>query len=181
MEYIGKQLLGYKYQAYELISSGYDISFLKDMNNYLGVMQNKIKIILCVGDFLNYTFTKKLGYNNTKLINRVLDGFDYIFYDKCSMEHEEDLEDDDFLRHLESFKSNFQSSIEMDNLLNTATYGTELVHIDYPDKNWEVYNHLESIGLLPILRYLRLYVLDTFEDMERLKLSECVNFYLEKI
>lgn len=53
--------------------------------------------------------------------------------------------------------------------------------IDELEKNWEIYNHLESIGLLPILRFLRLYIIDTFEDMARLKLSECVNFYLKEI
>ena len=138
-------------------------------------------IILNIGDFLNYTFTKKLGCKNTKLINRVLDGFDYIFYDKCFMEHEDDIKGYmDFLKHCEIFKSNYQSYQEMDNLLNTATYGTEVIHIDEPDKNWEIYNHLESIGLLHILRFLRLYIIDDFEDMARLKLSECVNFYLDK-
>lgn len=182
MEYIAKQLLHYKNQVDDLINGGYDISFLKSSNDYMEITQTKIMIILNIGDFLNYTFTKKLGYKNTKLINRVLDGFDYIFYDKCFMEHEDDiLEYNNFLKYCENFKSNYQSSTEMDNLLNTAVYGTEVIHIDEPEKNWEIYNHLESIGLSPILRFLRLQVLDTFEDMARLKLSECVNFYLKEI
>lgn len=182
MEYIAKQLLHYKNQVDDLINGGYDISFLKSSNDYMEITQTKIMIILNIGDFLNYTFTKKLGYKNTKLINRVLDGFDYIFYDKCFMEHEDDiLEYNNFLKYCENFKSNYQSSTEMDNLLNTAVYGTEVIHIDEPEKNWEIYNHLESIGLLPILRFLRLYIIDTFEDMARLKLSECVNFYLKEI
>lgn len=182
MEYIAKQLLHYKNQVDDLINGGYDISFLKSSNDYMEITQTKIMIILNIGDFLNYTFTKKLGYKNTKLINRVLDGFDYIFYDKCSMEHEDDiLEYNNFLKYCENFKSNYQSSTEMDNLLNTAVYGTEVIHIDEPEKNWEIYNHLESIDLLPILRFLRLYIIDDFEDMARLKLSECVNFYLKEI
>lgn len=182
MEYIAKQLLHYKNQVDDLINGGYDISFLKSSNDYMEITQTKIMIILNTGDFLNYTFTKKLGYKNTKLINRVLDGFDYIFYDKCFMEHEDDiLEYNNFLKYCENFKSNYQSSTEMDNLLNTAVYGTEVIHIDEPEKNWEIYNHLESIGLLPILRFLRLYIIDDFEDMARLKLSECVNFYLKEI
>lgn len=182
MEYITKQLLGYKNQVDDLINGGYDISFLKSSNDYMEITQTKIMIILNIGDFLNYTFTKKLGYKNTKLINRVLDGFDYIFYDKCFMEHEDDiLEYNNFLKYCENFKSNYQSSTEMDNLLNTAVYGTEVIHIDEPEKNWEIYNHLESIDLLPILRFLRLYIIDDFEDMARLKLSECVNFYLKEI
>ena len=182
MEYIAKQLLHYKNQVDDLINGGYDISFLKSSNDYIEITQTKIMIILNIGDFLNYTFTKKLGYKNTKLINRVLDGFDYIFYDKCFMEHEDDiLEYNNFLKYCENFKSNYQSSTEMDNLLNTAVYGTEVIHIDEPEKNWEIYNHLESIGLLPILRFLRLYIIDDFEDMARLKLSECVNFYLKEI
>ena len=182
MEYIAKQLLHYKNQVDDLINGGYDISSLKSSNDYMEITQTKIMIILNIGDFLNYTFTKKLGYKNTKLINRVLDGFDYIFYDKCFMEHEDDiLEYNNFLKYCENFKSNYQSSTEMDNLLNTAVYGTEVIHIDEPEKNWEIYNHLESVGLLPILRFLRLYIIDDFEDMARLKLSECVNFYLKEI
>jgi hypothetical protein len=182
MEYIAKQLLHYKNQVDGLINGGYDISFLKSSNDYMEITQTKIMIILNTGDFLNYTFTKKLGYKNTKLINRVLDGFDYIFYDKCFMEHEGDIKGyNDFIGVCEHFKSNYQSSTEMDNLLNTAVYGTEVIHIDEPEKNWGIYNHLESIDLLPILRFLRLYIIDDFEDMARLKLSECVNFYLKEI
>lgn len=170
MEYIAKQLLHYKNQVDDLINGGYDISFLKSSDDYKEITQTKIMIILNIGDFLNYTFTKKLGYKNTKLINRVLDGFDYIFYDKCFMEHDG-----------ENFKYNPNSSTEMDNILNIASYGTEVIHIDEPEKNWEIYNHLESIGLLPILRFLRLYIIDDFEDMARLKLSECINFYSKEI
>nr|DAR92690.1 MAG TPA: hypothetical protein [Caudoviricetes sp.] len=182
MEYIAKQLLHYKNQVDDLINGGYDISFLKSSDDYMEITQTKIMIILNTGDFLNYTFTKKLGYKNTKLINRVLDGFDYIFYDKCFMEHEGDIKGyNDFIEFCGKFEYNSQSSIQMDNLLNTAVYGTEVIHIDEPEKNWEIYNHLESIGLLPILRFLRLYIIDTFEDMARLKLSECVNFYLKEI
>ena len=182
MEYIAKQLLGYKNRVDDLINGGYDISFLKSSDDYKEITQTKIMIILNIGDFLNYTFTKKLGYKNTKLINRVLDGFDYIFYDKCSMEHEGDIKGYmDFIGVCENFKSNSQSYLQMDDLLNIADYGTEVIHIDEPDINWEIYNHLESIGLLPILRFLRLYIIDDFEDMARLKLSECVNFYLKEI
>lgn len=182
MEYIAKQLLGYKNRVDDLINGGYDISFLKSSDDYKEITQTKIMIILNIGDFLNYTFTKKLGYKNTKLINRVLDGFDYIFYDKCSMEHEGAIKGYmDFIGVCENFKSNSQSYLQMDDLLNIADYGTEVIHIDEPDINWEIYNHLESIGLLPILRFLRLYIIDDFEDMARLKLSECVNFYLKEI
>lgn len=180
MEYIGKQILTHKNIIDDLINGGYDISTLKSMDDFMGVAESKIMIILGIGDFLNYTFTEKLGYKNTKLINRVLDGFDYIFYDKCFMKHSSDIKGYmDFMDYLVNFQSNPNSYLQMDNLLNTAVYGTEVIHIDEPDINWEVYNHLESIGLLPILRFLRLYILDDFEDMARLKLSECVNFYLK--
>ena len=182
MEYIAKQLLHYKNQVDDIVNGGYDISFLKSSDDYKEITQTKIMIILNIGDFLNYTFTKKLGYKNTKIINRVLDGFDYIFYDKCFMEHDGDIKGYmDFIGFCEKFKYNPNSSTEMDALLNIAVYGTEVIHIDEPEKNWEIYNHLESIGLLPILRFLRLYIIDDFEDMARLKLSECVNFYLKEI
>ncbi len=32
----------------------------------------------------------------------------------------------------------------MDAPINTAVYGTEVIHIDEPEKNWEICNHLES-------------------------------------
>lgn len=60
MEYIAKQLLHYKNQVDDLINGGYDISFLKSSNDYMEITQTKIMIILNIGDFLNYTFTKKI-------------------------------------------------------------------------------------------------------------------------
>lgn len=84
-----------------------------------------------------------------------------------------------FLKSSNDYKEITQTKIMI--ILNIAVYGTEVIHIDEPEKNWEIYNHLEFIGLLPILRFLRLYIIDDFEDMARLKLSECVNFYLKEI
>lgn len=202
------------YIIYYFYRRGYLPDYLKTVNKITEVNNNYLPSLFNnLSNFLLELFHTHLKIDssipdNIKLVKEMLDGFDWVFYDKCYLFSKDDDydEDIDIIKLKEILKEKvieklkpYTKDMSITLLPKIIQRETCLSNFNEEDKYWDYYNMLTGENKVlnniygdsgdgkiifteigKILRFIRMFILDNNDVTARVSLSSIYEFALVK-